>query len=344
MFIPIITRPTRLTAHTATLIDNIFTNCLTHNITNGIIINDISDHLPIFASFNNEKLPYTKTLKTNTRDYNDTNFNNFQSCLWQVNWSSILTHQDPNEMFEIFVSEYSRHFEDCFPLKTKHNNPKKPKSLWITKGLLASVRKKNRLYKKLLKHPTLICETQYKTYKNKLNHLIRIAKKMYYDDKFQLAKNNLKETWKLINEVTNKKKQKQSLPSTFQVGDRLVTDPTEIANGFCKFFSNIGPSLANKLPAVTSSFRDYLGPANSETIFLKPTSLTELRQIFNISLETGVFPDKLKMAKIIPIFKADDPQLFKNYRPISLLTNFSKFYERVMHSRLLEFAERFEIL
>jgi hypothetical protein len=101
-------------------------------------------------------------------------------------------------------------------------------------------------------------------------------------------------------------------------------------------------------------------PANSETIFLKATSLTELRQIcmsfktgkapgydnipmhliknyfqfiihplmhlINISLETGVFPDKLKMAKIIPIFKADDPQLFKIYRPISLLTNFSKFY------------------
>jgi hypothetical protein len=56
-----------------------------------------------------------------------------------------------------------------------------------------------------------------------------------------LVKNNLKETWKLINEVTNKKKQKQSLPSTFHVGDRLVTDPIEIANAFCNFFSNIGP-------------------------------------------------------------------------------------------------------
>ena len=82
----------------------------------------------------------TKTLLTNTptRDYNDTNLNNFQSCLSQVNWSSILTDQDPNEMFEIFVSEYSRHFEDCFRLKTiKHNNPKKTKSPWITKCLLA---------------------------------------------------------------------------------------------------------------------------------------------------------------------------------------------------------------
>jgi hypothetical protein len=55
-----------------------------------------------------------------------------------------------------------------------------------------------------------------------------------------------------------------------------------------------------------------------------------LMHLINISLETGVFPDKLKMAKIIPIFKADDPQLFENYRPISFLTNFSKFYERIM--------------
>ena len=138
MFIPIITRSTRLTAHTATLIDNIFTNCLTQNITNGIIINDISDHLPIFASFNNEKLT-----QKHTRDYNDTNLNmyNFQSCLSQVDWSSIVPDHDPNEMFEIFVSEYSRLFEDCSPLKTiKHNNPPK-KSPLITKGLLALVRK-----------------------------------------------------------------------------------------------------------------------------------------------------------------------------------------------------------
>ena len=58
----------------------------------------------------------------------------------------------------------------------------------------------------------------------------------------------------------------------------------------------------------------------------------------------GVFPEKLKLAKITPIFKANDPELYKNYRPISLLSNFSKFFERVMHSRLSEFAQRFEIL
>ena len=66
--------------------------------------------------------------------------------------------------------------------------------------------------------------------------------------------------------------------------------------------------------------------------------------IINISLEMGIFPEKLKLTKIFPIFKAGDSGLYKNYRPISLLSNFSKFFEKVMHNRLLEFAQRFEIL
>ena len=48
--------------------------------------------------------------------------------------------------------------------------------------------------------------------------------------------------------------------------------------------------------------------------------------------------------KVVPIYKADDPELFKNYRPISILSNFSKIFERVMYNRLIEFIERFEIL
>ena len=58
----------------------------------------------------------------------------------------------------------------------------------------------------------------------------------------------------------------------------------------------------------------------------------------------GIFPDTLKIAKIIPIFKAGDPSFFVNYRPISLLSNFSKFFEKVIYNRLVEFAEKYDIL
>ena len=51
-----------------------------------------------------------------------------------------------------------------------------------------------------------------------------------------------------------------------------------------------------------------------------------------------------KIAKVIPIYKADDPSHFTNYRPISLLSNFSKFFEKVMYNRMIEFAEQYNIL
>lgn len=59
-----------------------------------------------------------------------------------------------------------------------------------------------------------------------------------------------------------------------------------------------------------------------------------LLHIFNLSLETGVFPAQFKWAKAIPLFKADDPSLFSNYRPISILPCFSKVLEKLVYNRL----------
>ena len=64
-----------------------------------------------------------------------------------------------------------------------------------------------------------------------------------------------------------------------------------------------------------------------------------LANIINLFLLRGIFPDKPKIGKVIPIYKTEDPSLFVNYRPISLLPNFSKFFEKVMCNRLVEFAE-----
>ena len=92
----------------------------------------------------------------------------------------------------------------------------------------------------------------------KLNHLIRIAKRSYYDRKFDSAKNDLKLTWKLLKEVINKRKSKSPLPSSFKAEGRSITDPTEIATRFCKYFTNIGPRLASAIPAVSPTFRLFI--------------------------------------------------------------------------------------
>ena len=287
--------------------------------------------------------------------------------------------EDPNEAYNDFIEEYSRIYNTCFPLKVlKGKQVNKFFSPWLSPGLLKSVNKKNRLHKKFVSSPSASSETKYQAYKNKLTHLIRIAKRKYYDSKFENARNDLKTTWKLLNEVINKRKSKSSLPTSFKSEGRTLTDPMEIADRFCKYFTNIGPNLAKSIPKVNPSFRSYLGDNIRSSINLKPTTTSELESIcdmfaskkvpsydsipmhvikysfhlisapladiINLSLLKGIFPDKLKIAKIIPIFKAEDPNFFVNYRPISLLSNFSKFFEKVMYNRLVEFAEKHDIL
>ena len=106
----------------------------------------------------------------------------------------------------------------------------------------------------MLNFPNHARQSQYKIYSNKLNTLIRIAERNYYDERFDLAKNNLKDTWKIINEVIDKSKRKSSLPNTFNHGNKTLSDPLEIANQFCEYFTNVGPNLAKKIPLVDIPF------------------------------------------------------------------------------------------
>ncbi len=379
MFLPLISMPTRITAHSATLIDNIFTNHLTQNLFSGIIINDLSDHLPVFVYVFTETPPPCKSSeKIILRDFGDSNITKFRTHLTNVNWEN-LSNQDVDSAFDAFQCEFSRLYDLSFPPKSvRTKNSNKPLTPWMTRGLLTCVRKKNKLYKKFIISRSPDKERQYKIYKNKLTNLIKIAKKTYYENKFETAKNDHKTTWKLINEVINKRRTKTSLPSSFISNNTLLSDPKDIANRFCKYFANIGPDLASKIQETSNSFLSFLNSNNEESISLHPTNPNELLEIcnsfktakapgydnlsmyvikksidliveplvnvINLSLSKGVFPSKLKIAKIIPIFKTGNQSFFTNYRPISLLTNFSKLFEKVMQIRLTLFIEQCEIL
>ena len=66
--------------------------------------------------------------------------------------------------------------------------------------------------------------------------------------------------------------------------------------------------------------------------------------VFNLSLQSGVFPEKMKIAKVNPIHKAGDKQEFTNYRPISILSQFSKILEKLFHKRLYNYIEKHNLL
>ena len=72
---------------------------------------------------------------------------------------------------------------------------------------------------------------------------------------------------------------RSSLPTSFKSEGDALTDPMEIADRFCKYFTNIVPNLARSIPCVNPSFRSNLGDNNHPSSDLKPTTTTELESI-----------------------------------------------------------------
>ena len=245
-------------------------------------------------------------------------------------------------------------------------------------GILISCVQKNNLFKKLKKTPSQVNELTYKTFKNKLTHIIRIAKKNYFKEKFDMHRNNGKKTWETISEILKNKNKKTKVTDTFITSNGVpCTDNTDIANNFNIYFTTVGNTLAVNLPQTDNDPIELI-ESNPDNFFCIPTTpaeinniilhskskkstgfdnidsyivkqiapqiVNQLANIVNKSFLTGIVPSKLKIAKVIPLYKTKDPALFSNYRPISLLPFFSKILERLMYNRLYNFLTEHNIL
>ncbi|NJK82731.1 MAG: hypothetical protein HC912_01880 [Saprospiraceae bacterium] len=211
-----------------------------------------------------------------------------------------------------------------------------------------------------------------KTYNRILKNSIRIAKKNYYANLFDKYKCDMKNTWATINSIMNKTKSKKQLPKYFVVNRSEVSGEKEIANGFNQYYVNIGPKLADRISTPQNKcFHDYFKDLCSKEFILheinqdviqkivhsiKPKTccgsdgmsnkllkfwLNELADsltaIINQSIRTGIFPDLLKVAKVIPIYKKGDSNIFENYRPVSVLPSVSKVFEKVLYIQMYDF-------
>lgn len=374
---PMINRPTRITSYTASLIDNIFTNNFDGHMVNGLLFADISDHLPIFSIMMDDEY-YTQNRITQTyRDKSIKNVEKFKDKLANCDWFNTIGQNNPTNAYSTFIDKFTSIYNECFPIKrsSKKRRIRKP---WISKGLLKSIKTKNKLYKQLIRKPNPNSERVYKDYKNKLNHSIRMAKRLYYDEKLTENKANIKQTWNLLNSIMNKNKQRSSPNIVFRHDDKEISDPTEIANHFCNFFSNIGPNLARNIPNTNVSPKSFLPGEFLSSIFIETVSEAEvitiaknfqsgkatgydnipistikstidiiakpLTHIINMSFKYGIFPDQLKISRVVPLFKSGDKSTISNYRPVSVLPAFSKIFEKAFYNRLVKYLNRHDIL
>ena len=378
-FYPTITKPTRINEFFATLIDNIFTNAPTNSF-KGIIFKDISDHLPIFIMNETQVKKMKVCRKIESREMGGNNILKLREELRNFDWSFFTNFDDVNIAYEHFITIFRRIYDECCPMKIRNvnfvkNNFRKP---WMTPALLKSTKTKDKLYKRYQKSLTDKNKRDYCAYKNIFTTLKRKAEKNYLAAKFEQAKDDLRETWKIIKDVINKKPTDSLITDSFKFENKIITNPEDISNKFNDFFVTIGPNLDAKIDPPQVNFETFLSKSVKESFFIEPTSSDEIirtidqckskyssgwdnipmaviksvgshiaapfAHICNLSFSTGIFPSDMKIAKVTPIFKSDDHEEFSNYRPISLLPNFSKILEKLMFNRLTNFLNKYEIL
>ena len=258
----------------------------------------------------------------------------------------------------------------------KFNKHKHKKSNWITAGIIQSIRQRDKLYSEFkslnVSHQQYALKRDnLKNFNRILKQSIRSAKRSYYLACFNKFRDNIKKTWETINCIINRDKNRCEFPASFIIDDIEVTDTKQIADEFNKFYVNIGPSLASKITTFQNkSFADYLddtvnalfsfspidkgkvmkiindlkaktssgvdGLSNKLLKFIAEEICGPLVVIINQCFQTAIFPDELKVAKVIPLFKKGNPQKVENYRPVSLLPSISKVIEKVMHMQIYE--------
>ena len=135
---------------------------------------------------------------------------------------------------------------------------------------------KDKYYKKFIKLKDPFWYNKYKTYRNSINHLIKVSKNKYYKNYFKSFNSNSKKVWAGIKSIISNKKTSQT-SINLQIDGEIITDQETVTNKFNTFFVNIGPNLIKQIPPSNSLFTDYLKNPNQNSMFLAPTTPNSAR-------------------------------------------------------------------
>ena len=376
-----IIKPTRCMQLSATLIDHVITNVINEPYEVSLLTSRLSDHFPILYKCNTKKHSNLPTY-VSYQDFSKNNFEQFSTSLKSINWPFLQSFENVQQSYDNFSETFFSLYNLYFPMITKKINKNTHKiNPWMTAGLLISRQNKINLCSISIKIPTQYNIEKYKKFRNLYSKILRHSKKLYFQKKLIENQSNLKKTWEIIKQATKQRNKDNHKILTLNINNKYFSDPKEMAEHFNHYFTNVAENISKKInplkettPAISSSvnnfpkFSLFLNPISySETheaiLQLKSKNSTDqdgistnfikkiapiisepLYYIFKKSFETGIVPTQLKVAKIIPIFKSGDNTLTENYRPIALLSTFSKILEKIMSNRLSSHLENNNLL
>ena len=382
-FLPRIVRPTRIKKQSATLIDHLFTQESDSYRKSGIIDTEIAgnhgytDHFPIFlilrTSFSTHRAndPVQKTYFTKK------NHDARREKLGNEDWSELFQLNDPNAIYDLMLEKYGHHYHENKTIKTYSKNSNRVgRQPWMTDTILADIRRRDRLSRKKDRRK------EYRQLRNEIVKKIRKAQREYLRQQIEDSVGNIKKHWKVVKSATNKLNDKTETASAFYYKGTLENDQQKNAENMNEFLAGIGKETNESVGAPKVRAANYLTKHSDrieqEFVFkdisaaeivdtcknIKPKTSYDvdgiqqkivlsdieilapvIAHLVNVSQKSGVFPDKGKTARVIPVYKnKGSKNAFDNYRPISLLPVFSKIIEKLIYDKLFEFLVRYQIL
>ena len=370
-FKQLITEPTRVTANSSSIIDHIATTSPRNIVTAGVIPISLSDHFMVFCvrKFEGGVIKDHKTIKT--RRMKNFNEQMFLNDVASINWIRALGQTDDiNILVRNWSSLFSSVIEKHAPVQTMRVSDKY--CPWVNADLRALIKSRDKLKLAASKNKSTLLMSSYRHLRNKVNSLNTKLKRQYFATRVSKFKGNMKESWKTINLLFNKRSKSTNI-DLLRDQNKTISNKGEISQSMNSFFCSIGKDLANNIedghdPLIFCDYflnsdaakfafksihaeqiREAIGKLKTSksfgddgisSYFLKlamPFIEDSLVYIFNTSLETSQFPDPWKIARVSPIFKDGDKTEKSNYRPISVLPVVSRLFEKLVFSQLYRY-------
>ena len=383
-FVQIVSRPTRITENSATLIDHVYVDNIDSVLSCNIITLDTSDHLAthtklLLGSSSDTAcriVRHRETNKSGIRMFNEANNLKFSQLIEDENWAEITDDMDAQTAYDKFEEIYTGHYNTAYPLKSvriRRKNERLDPKPWILPWLEEACARRQTVYHEFVKTPTPENKAVYDKMNKFCDKHIDLAKAKYRKAYLEKYKNNSRKQWQMINGLLNRNKNTNNITKIIDDDGKSLGKPSEISETFNKYFSNIAANLKGSITCNNGDLSEYLNNRIEASITLEQVYATEVHGIINKfqnkatrdtkitalkianksfsftntlsllinkSFEQGVFPNQLKVAKVIPIYKEGQKTSVGNYRPISLLSTFSKIYEKLMHKRIMGFLDK----
>lgn len=335
---------------------------------NDTIENDISDHSIIITSLNLPSKKQNILLKKRIINHRllESEFQNFLTNIGDLD--------DVDNCLENIIDKYNSLLNNCTRTVSKKANVKSIFCPWMSFDLWTLIKLKNNYLKRVKRNPS---DNHLKEMLQHVSRKVEATKKRCKQQYYESLLNNTPHSrfWKNLKQILGNEPSQNKIELSYQ--GRKVSDNLDISNIFNNYFSSIGNNLAANITS-SSNFPSSIGRRVSDSIYLHPASVNEillvirdlennkacgpdnipvkivknnadtfavlLQNMFNSIIETGTYPNCLKVAKVIPIFKSGDSNDVGNYRPISTLSVFNKVFEKLLVTRILDFFHKHDVL